>query len=64
MARSTARFRHDQVQGFRKGQALKQATPFARVPMPGQVEATSADEFQPGEGRVEFRREGTRSPKR
>ena len=50
----------DPMQGFRQRQPFKQAEPFPRVPVPGQVKAIPADIFQASERRFEFRFVGTR----
>jgi hypothetical protein len=49
------RLAFDPVQGFRQRQSLKQAEPFTRVSVPGQVKAVPADIFQAGKWRFEFR---------
>ena len=62
VVRSTWReVRHafDHLEGIRQRQTFKQAEPFARVSVPGQIEAIPADVFEAGKGRFEFRRIGT-----
>jgi len=55
---SKKRLARNLMQGFRQGQALEHATPFAGVPVPQKIEAVPADVVQPGEGRVKFRCQG------
>jgi hypothetical protein len=44
----------DPMQRFRQGKALEQTKPFARVPVPHEIEAVAADVVQAGKWRVEF----------
>ena len=53
--RMKMRHAFDQLQSFGERDALKDAEPFTRVPVIGQVETVPADVFKACEGRLEFR---------
>jgi hypothetical protein len=53
--RMKMRHAFDQLQGFRERDTLKDAEPFTRMPVVGQVETVPADVFEAREGRLEFR---------
>ena len=52
--RPKMRFAFNQVQSFRERDTLKDAEPFARIPVVGQVETVPADVFEACEGRLEW----------